>query len=205
MPPTQSAKDKHAFDWFHDWSDWVEAIERVGDHNFKSWVPHRLIHKAVKCIKERGDLWARSTSALEMNQSDVGRTLDKCSSRRKTVDQGDERTSRPFAIKMEIDGQEESLGAGVEAPQMATDTSAMKVTTAMAQSVAKHFIATQAYREDQENCVQMRETRRLVLGEEGRSTKARGLTKIEKPIEGVDMTACSMTNFMEMMASVTQS
>ena len=93
VPATQSAKDEHAFDWFHDWSDWVEAIERVGDHNFKSWVPHRLIMKAVKCIKERGDLWARSTSALEMNQSDVGRMLDKCSSRRKSIDQGDERTS----------------------------------------------------------------------------------------------------------------
>jgi hypothetical protein len=204
VPATQSAKDEHAFDWFHDWSDWVEAIERVGDHNFKSWVPHRLIMKAVKCIRERGDLWSRSSSALEMNQSDVGRTLDKCSSRRKSIDQGNERTSRPI-VKMELDGQQESLGAGVEEPQMATDVSVMKVTTAMAQSAAKHFIATQAYREDQENCIQMRETRRLVLGEEGRSTKARGLTKIEKPIEGVDMTACSMTNFIEMMVSVTDS
>ena len=55
----------------------------------------------------------------------------------------------------------------------------MNVTTAMAQSAAKHFIAAQAYREDEENAVQTRDNTRLVFGDEGRSTKRRGLAKIE--------------------------
>jgi hypothetical protein len=69
-----------------------------------------------------------------------------------------------------------------------------------AQSAAKHFIAAQAYKEDTENSIQMRDTARLVLGEEGRSTKRRGLAKIEKVITGVDTDADTTSNFVELNA-----
>jgi hypothetical protein len=89
---------------------------------------------------------------------------------------------------------------GVEAPEMAVDVSIMKVTTAMAQSAAKHFIAAQAYREDQENAVQMRDTTRLIFGEECRATKSRGLAKIEKVVEGIDKNADTVSAYISLMA-----
>ena len=75
----------------------------------------------------------------------------------------------------------------------------MKVTTAMAQSAAKHFIAAQAYREDQENAIGMRDNTRLVFSDEGRATKRRGLAKIEKEIDGIDKNADSMSAFITLM------
>ena len=193
VPASQPAKNEFAVEWFNAWADWVEAIERVGDHAFKSWVPHRILHKGTRMIKEHGDLWARSTSALEMNQSEIGRTLDKVSSRRKKVDEGAGQTLRPVHVKVEPED------ADVEEPTFAVDTSKMKVTSAMAQSAAKHFIAAQAYREDKENSIQMRETARLTLGEEGRSTKRRVLDKVKKTIAGVDEDADTMSNFITLM------
>ena len=62
--------------WFLDWGDWIEALERVGDHDFKTWVPHRIIFKGTRQIDQDGDLWCKSTSALESNQSQIGQTLD---------------------------------------------------------------------------------------------------------------------------------
>lgn len=193
VPAEQAAKEEHALNWFNDWADWVEAIERVSDHSFKSWVPHRILNKGTRMIKEHGDLWARSTSALEMNQSEMGRTLDKVASRRKRIDQGAEVTLRPVKVKKQSEDET------VEEPHFAVDVSKMKVTSAMAQSAARHFIAAQAYREDQENAIEMREAVRLVLGEEGRSTKRRGLAKIEKVITGVDKDADTTTTFLSLM------
>ena len=46
-PTPSSQKETHAINWFLDWADWVEAIERVADHNFKSWVPHRVLFKGT--------------------------------------------------------------------------------------------------------------------------------------------------------------
>ena len=45
VPALREQQDAHAVAWFHDWADWVEAIERVSNHGFKSWVPHRILHK----------------------------------------------------------------------------------------------------------------------------------------------------------------
>lgn len=141
VPATQEQRDALAFEWFHDWADWVEAIERVSNHGFKSWVPHRILYKGTRMIHERGDLWARSTSALEANQSEVGRTLDKVSSKRRSVDTGSQTTARPYLNKTQINQDEEILALDTS---MAVSVSQMKVTSAMARTAAKHFIAAQA-------------------------------------------------------------
>ena len=84
---------------------------------------------------------------------------------------------------------------------MAVSVSKMKVTSAMAQSAAKHFIATQAYCQDTENAIVTRETDRLVLGLEARSTRKRQLPKIEKVAPDVDQKADSFTLFLQMMTA----
>ena len=102
VPAPQSERDDYSFEWFHAWADWVEAAERVADHDFKSWVPHRLLHKGTKQARDYGDLMSRSTHALEANQSEMGRTLDQVSCRRKTIDVGDEKTQRPYLSQVSL-------------------------------------------------------------------------------------------------------
>jgi hypothetical protein len=157
MPAEESAKHAHAFQWFHEWADWVEAIERVADHGFKSWVPHRLLHKGTRQIAAEGDLWCKSTSALEANQAEMGRTIDKVSSRRRLIDEGSAVTSTIKVSK--LDGSHGTVEA--------------KVTGAMAMSASRHFIAAQEFRSDAENRILQRGSNRLVLGPEARSTAPR--------------------------------
>lgn len=149
-------------------------------------------------IHEWGDLWARSTSALEANQSEVGRTLDKVSCKRRSIDVGDGQTQRPFTSK---DAKKAAVDATDLDQSMAVSVSKMKVTSAMAQSAAKHFIATQAYCQDTENAIVTRETDRLVLGLEARSTRKRQLPKLEKVAPDVDQKADSFTLFLQMMTA----
>ena len=190
VPSTQEQRSAHATAWFHDWADWVEAIERVGNHDFKSWVPHRILHKGTRQIYGRGDLWARSTSALEANQSEMGRTLDKVSSKRRSIDVGDGKTQRPFKPKAEVEDVLDDLDTS-----HAVDVSKMKVTAAMAQTAVKHFIASQAYSNGKENVIKTREIERLTVGIDGRATKKRGLAKLEKVVTGVDKDAGTFIHF----------
>ena len=157
LDATQDEKDAHACAWFHEWADWIEAIERVANHNFRSWVPHRLLHKGTRQIAKDGDLWCKSTGALEANQAEMGRTLDAVSSRRRSIDTGEEKTSTVVRCK-DCDGNE------------TTRVKEAKVTSSMALSAAKHFTAAGAFRVDEENRILQRGTQRLVLGAEGRST-----------------------------------
>ena len=156
------------------------------------------VRQGTRMIHEWGDLWARSTSALEANQSEVGRTLDKVSCKRRSIDVGDGQTQRPFTSK---DAKKAAVDATDLDQSMAVSVSKMKVTSAMAQSAAKHFIATQAYCQDTENAIVTRETDRLVLGLEARSTRKRQLPKIEKVAPDVDQKADSFTLFLQMMTA----
>jgi hypothetical protein len=180
-PCADAVKSAHAFEWFHEWADWIEAIERVADHNFRSWVPHRILHKGTRQIAAEGDLWCKSTSALEANQAEMGRTLDKVSSRRRSIDLGDAVTS---TIVVKPDGSY----ATVEA----------KVTGAMAMSASTHFIAAQGFRGDEENRILQRGTNRLVLGAEARSTAPRTNPKFIKLPVDADMT--SFDHFVKKIA-----
>ena len=169
VPCDQKLKDDHAFEWFHEWADWTEAIERVANGSFRSWIPHRLLFKGTRQIAEEGDLWVKSTAALEANQAEMGRTLDQVSSRRRHIDQGEERTRTNKM--MSKDSDEHRV---VEA----------KVVGGMAMSASRHFIATQAFRGDEENRILQRQSNRLVLGAEARSTAPRTNPKfIRMPVD----------------------
>ena len=177
----QAQKDAHTCNWFHEWADWIEAIERVANHNFRSWVPHRLLHKGTRQIAKEGDLWVKSTSALEANQAEMGRTLDAVSSRRRSIDQGDEKT-RTTVLCRDCDGTE------------STKVVEAKVQSSMAMTAAKHFTAAGAFREDEDNRILQRGTQRLVLGAEGRSTAPRTNPKYVKL--PVDSGASSVSVFV---------
>jgi hypothetical protein len=182
LAATQEEKNAHAFEWFHEWADWVEAIERCANHNFRRWVPHRLLHQGTRQIAEFGDLWRKSTSALEANQAEMGRTLDQVSSRRRSVDQGDERTHTVVICKPCATAVAPSTTKVVDA----------KVESSMAMTAAKHFTAAAAFRGDEENRILQRGTQRLVLGAEGRSTAPRTNPKYDKLPVDRDATSVSL-------------
>lgn len=187
LDATQAQKDTFACDWFHEWADWIEAIERVANHSFRSWVPHRLLHKGTRQVATYGDLWVKSTSALEANQAEMGRTLDAVSSRRRSIDQGDEKTSTVVVCK-DCDGND------------STKVVKAKVTSSMAMSAAKHFTAAGAFREDVDNRIMQRGTQRLVLGAEGRSTAPRTNPKFVKL--PVDLDASSVSEFVSYISKM---
>ena len=188
LTATEAERHAHAFEWFHEWADWVEAIERVGNHSFRSWIPHRLLHKGTRQLASCGDLWRKSTSALEANQAEMGRTLDAVSSRRRGVDQGDERTT---TIK--------EFSSGEVGPS--SRLIAAKVESSMAMTAAKHFTAAAALRDDDENRILQRGTQRLILGAEGRSTAPRSNPKhVKLP---VDPDATSVTVFWGKITKLT--
>jgi hypothetical protein len=168
-------------------ADWIEAIERVANHSFRSWVPHRLLHKGTRQVATYGDLWVKSTSALEANQAEMGRTLDAVSSRRRSIDQGDEKTSTVVVCK-DCDGND------------STKVVKAKVTSSMAMSAAKHFTAAGAFREDVDNRIMQRGTQRLVLGAEGRSTAPRTNPKFVKL--PVDLDASSVSEFVSYISKM---
>ena len=66
-PTPRQLREDHALRWFLDWGDFIEALGRVSNSEYKSVVPHRLLHKGTKQIAEDGDLWCKSTAALEAN------------------------------------------------------------------------------------------------------------------------------------------
>ena len=174
-PTPAHLKASHALDWFHAWGDWQEAIERVSNHDFKSWLPHRLIHKGVRQIAQDGDLWAKSTSALEANQGELGRSLDKVASRRRGADHSGQTTKRQMLVKVS-DGEEEDSDEDKPEPTWEPGKE-MKVTKGMAYTATRHFVAAQNFRYDEENRISMREADRLVLGPEGRATSKRRAPK----------------------------
>lgn len=144
-------------------------------------------------IHERGDLWARSTSALEANQAEIGRTLDKVSCKRRSIDRDDQVTLRPVHVKTE-----ENVLENIDVSK-SVDVSKMKVTAAMATSAAKHFIATQAYDADVEKAIEMREIVSLNLGLEGRLSKKRSLPKLNQSSVHVDPNANTFDHFLSLM------
>ena len=163
-PTPQAMKEEHAQRWFTAWADWVEAIERVSD-GFKSWVPHRLLFKGTRQIADDGDLWCKSTSALEMNQSQLGRTLDKVSCRRVTIDVGNAETTRLVALKGED---------GKETGEVRTET--FSTSKSMAYSAARHFVAAQNYLRDEE-AILTRDSQRLLEGDMARLTSGRATAR----------------------------
>ena len=183
-PTPDAQKLEHAETWFLEWADWIEAIERVSDHSFKSWVPHRILFKGTRQIAQDGDLWCKSTSALEMNQSEIGRTIDKVSCRRVTIDQ-DEETTRLVALKDEH---------GMETGEVRTET--FTASRGMAQSAARHFIAAQNYMRD-EGAIMNRDTKRLLEGDLSRLTSARSTAKFVKL--AVDPNTTSVKEFVKLM------
>ena len=158
---------------------------RVADHSFKSWVPHRILFKGTKQIAADGDLWCKSTSALEMNQSEVGRTLDKVSCRRVLIDGDNDETTRLVAIKDK---------SGAQTGEVREETS--KVSKGMAYSAARHFIAAQNYIRDDDS-VETRQTKRLLEGDLARLTSARSTSKLVKL--AVDPNTTSVKEFVKLM------
>ena len=130
-------------------------------------------------------MWAKSTSALEMNQSELGRTLDKVSCRRVSIDNGDDKTTRHVAVKA-MDGSE----TGDVRVEKST------VTKGMAFSAARHFVAAQNYIRD-EDAVETRETKRLLESDLARVTVKRSSAKLVKL--AVDPNTTSIREFVKLM------
>ena len=144
-----------------------------------------MIFKGTKQIAEDGDLWCKSTSALEMNQSELGRTIDKVSCRRVTIDSVEEETTRHVAVKGS-DGQQTG--------EVKVETS--KVTKGMAYSACRHFVAAQNYLRD-EDAVETRDTKRLLEGDMARLSAARSTAKFVKL--AVEPTATAVKEFVKLM------
>ena len=184
-PTPEADKQQHAERWFLAWADWIEAIERVADHSFKSWVPHRILFKGTRQIAQDGDLWCKSTSALEMNQSQIGRTLDKVSCRRVSIDADDASTTRLVALKGE-DGKETGE----------VRSESFKATKSMAFSAARHYVAAQNYLRD-EDSILTRDSKRLLEGDLARVTSGRTTAKFVKL--AVDPNTTSVKEFIKLM------
>lgn len=174
-PTPRQLREEHALRWFLDWGDFTEALGRVSNSEYKSVVPHRLLHKGTKQIAEDGDLWTKSTAALEANQAELGRTIDKVASRRVGCDAATERTTkRQRRVKPEA-GSDSDMSEAEE--DVAVVTELFACTKGMAYTSMQHFVAAQAFRMDGENRLHMREDDALVLGPDARATSKRRLPK----------------------------
>ena len=100
--------------------------------------------------KQDGDLWCKSTSALEMNQAELGRTIDKVSSRR-------------------IGASETVRMAEVEGQYVKRTYTTYK---GMAYTAARHFIASANFKRDADT-LKSRDVVSLVLGPDSRVTQKR--------------------------------
>ena len=116
-----------------------------------------------------------------MNQSQIGRTLDKVSSRRVTINQAGEDTTRLIALKSEN---------GEETGEVRTHV--FKATKGMAVSAARHFVAAQNYLHDEEAC-----TKRLLEGDMARLTAGRSTAKFVKL--AVDSDTSCVKEFIKLM------
>jgi hypothetical protein len=179
--PTTEEVEAFALEHFLNVADWIECLGHVSGWSHKSWVPHRILHKGSRqLITTNGNDWIKSTSALEANQAEVGRTLDKVTCRRTGIDHDKEQ--RTFRSKKSEGGQQEKLES-------------YKVSKGMACSAASHVIASQNYRRDEENCVRKRSNDNLIL--HARSTSPRTGPKLRKL--AVDSTATAMSEFIKLM------
>jgi hypothetical protein len=181
--PSTEEVEAFALKHFLDVADWIECLGHLSGKTHKSWVPHRLLHKGSRqLITTNGNDWRKSTSALEANQAEVGRTLDKVTCRRRGVDEGeDELTYRATT----------PTGGGV------TGLQSYKVSTGMAVSCAKHYIASQNYQRDDENAVRKRSSTSLLHEVGGRSTSPRTCPKLRRL--AADPSATAMSEFLKLM------
>ena len=118
-------------------------------------------------------------------QSELGRTIDKVSCRRVTIDSVEEETTRHVAVKGS-DGQQTG--------EVKVETS--KVTKGMAYSACRHFVAAQNYLRD-EDAVETRDTKRLLEGDMARLSAARSTAKFVKL--AVEPTATAVKEFVKLM------
>ena len=194
-PTPLKVREAHALRWFLDWGDFTEALGRVSNSDYKSVVPHRILHKGTKQIAEDGDLWCKSTAALEANQAELGRTLDKVTCRRVSCDAGTgETTKRQRRVKPESDSGSDMSEAEVE-PEVVTES--FSCSKGMAYTGMQHFIAAQGFRMDEENRLHMREDDALVLGPDARATSKR---RLPKPLPAD--TRGSVPRFIELMRAL---
>jgi hypothetical protein len=167
---------------FLDAADWIECLNTISGLTHKSWVPHRILHKGSRqLITTKGNDWVKSTSALEANQAEVGRTLDKVTTRRRGIDEGQDQ--RTFRAKRSKEGHEV--------------LQSYKISSGMAASCASDYIASQAYQRDTENAVTKRSTNRLIIEEGGRSTSPRTGRKLRKL--ATDARASAVSEFLKLM------
>jgi hypothetical protein len=178
--PSTEEVEAFALKHFLDVADWIECLGHLSGHMHKSWVPHRILHKGSRqLITTKGNDWVKSTSALEANQAEMGRTLDKVTCRRRGIDDGQEQHT--FRAKKAKDGHEV--------------LQSFKVSKGMAASAASRLIGSQNYQRDDENVVRKRSTDRLLLG--GRTTSPRTGTKLRRLAP--DPRATAVAEFMKLM------
>ena len=130
-------------------------------------------------------MWCKSTSALEMNQSEIGRTIDKVSCRRVTVDADNDTTTRLVAIKGED---------GKQTGEVRTEN--FTATKGMAYTASRHFVAAQNYIRE-EDAVSTCETKRLLEGDMARLSAARSTSKFMKL--PVDKNTTAVKEFIKLM------
>jgi hypothetical protein len=184
LPGDPSTKEVEAFalEHFLNVGDWIELLGHLSDHTHKSWVPHRLLAKGSRqLIATKGKDWIKSTSALEANQAEVGRTLDRVTCRRTGIDEGE--GERTFRAKKSKEGNDV--------------LQSYSVSKGMASSCAEHYIASQNYQRDTENAVRKRATDRLLLEPQGRSTAPRAGDKLRRLASSPSATA--MGEFIKLM------